>query len=1122
MRAAVEGSLPERFDDGEKEKKKKRRSNRRSKQNPPSSSASEVNEAQGVLPDSGKIGTLADASASLSSSQKQVNVSSTNEQGFSTASNDAFISMPPMHVNEQVEHVDLRIVPMRGRGIDSISFSEPTGWRGSSGTNKNKDSVPCGQIGFCAQKTYFSPHWSVEAVEMALEKGDVFKSLFHVNAHNKHEAYCKIDGVSIDILIGGIPAQNRAVEGDIVAVMIDPLPLWAKMKGPNGSCNNTATQEGCNLLTEDHEMGGNICKGKAKVDADYESAHCRSYPVQNKEDADQNSFNRSSPEKKIGFGDNTSRGSTSHLDVYGIVSHDSINGDRCAVPDSLKINSCCRHGENTVEKLCLLVNSFPSKRPTGSVVSIIERSPRREGIVGHLNVKRWVPFRDISKKDTKKNKYLISDLEYIQLIPTDPKFPIMILPVRKLPKCIKKRLKSGDETIEMDLVAAQIDDWVEESPFPEAHIFRVFGRGGDVQTQLDAILFQNAVCLSEFPPEALSCLPCVPWEVPLKEIQSRIDLRNLCIFTIDPSSATDLDDALSIEKLPNGNFRVGVHIADVSYFVLPDTALDSEAQSRSTSVYLLQRKLPMLPALLSETIGSLSPGVDRLAVSMIVDINLAGDVVDHWVGRTVIHSCCKLSYEHAQDIIDRSFDFEGSNFIEDGYPRVYGHFEWPDVIKSLKSLYEISNVLKCKRFTDGALWLENPKVVILFDENGDPYDSMLSERKESNFLVEEYMLLANRIAAEVICRAYPDGALLRRHPEPNMRKLREFMAFCEKHGLELNTSSSGQFHLSLEQIREKLKGDPVLYNMLISFATRPMQLASYICSGDLKGRENEWGHYALAVPFYTHFTSPLRRYTDIIVHRTLLAAIEAEELYMKHNKEIKLQKRCFTGVNFDKNAAESMEGREALSAAAVKHGVPCTEILADIAAYCNEKRLASRNVKDACDKLYMWFLLKKKEVLLSEARILGLGPRFMSIYIQKLAIERRIYYDEVEGLTVEWLETTSTLVLSMCTNNRCAFRRGSSNKWRAFEEVALLTCPYNLKVSMDNSNISDEKVGDSVTVMDRELMSGSASSETEIDPVVFPLTVRVLSTIPVALHAVGGDDGPLDIGVRLYMSSYFG
>ncbi|XP_027330539.1 DIS3-like exonuclease 2 isoform X2 [Abrus precatorius] len=995
MKATVEGSMAERFDDGEKEKKKKRRSNRRSKQNPPSPSASEVNEAHEVLSESlEKIGIATNTTTSLSSSLKQVNICSPNEQGLSKASNVAFVSMPPMHINEQGETGGLQNIQISGGGIDSKSVSEPTGCRGSSGTNRNKDSVPCSQIGFCAQRNYFSPHWSVEAVEKALEKGNVFKALFHVNAHNRLEAYCKIDGLPIDVLVGGIPAQNRAVEGDIVAIKIDPFSLWTKMKGPNGNCNNTATLEGCNLLTEDNEVSGNICKGKGKLDADYESAHCRSSPGQNKEDIDQNSNSCRSypfPERRIVSGDNT-QGSTNHLDLLGMASHDSIDGNLCAAPDSLKINSCGGQSEvvSAVENMCSLVNSFPYKRPTARVVAIIERSPHREGIVGHLNVKQWVSFRDINNKDAKKNKNLVSEHEYIQLTPTNPKFPNLMLLVRKLPKYIKKRLKSGDVTVGMDLVAAHIDDWVEDNPFPEAHILHVFGRGGEVQPQLDAILFQNAICSSEFSPEPLSYLPDVSWEVPQKEIQSRIDLRNLCIFTIDPSPATDLDDALSIEKLPNGNYRVGVHIADVSYFVLPDTALDSEAHFRSASVYMLQKKLPMLPALLSENIGSLRPGVDRLAVSMLLDINLAGDVVDRWIGRTVMHSCCKLSYERVQDIIDRAFDFESSNFFEDGFPKVHGHFGWPDIITSLKGLYEISNVLKSKRFTDGALGLENPKVVILFDENGIPYDSMLSERKESNFLVEEYMLLANRTAAEVICRAYPDGALLRRHPEPNMRKLREFIAFCQKHGLELDTSSSGQFHWSLEQIREKLKGDPVLYDILISYATRPMQLASYFCSGDLKDNEHEWGHYALAVPFYTHFTSPLRRYPDIVVHRTLLAVIEAEKLYLKHQKVLQdyneMEKRCFTGINFDKTAAESMEGKEALSAAAVKHSVPSAETLADIAAYCNERKLASRNVKDACDRLYIWFLLKKKEVLLSEARILGLGPRFMSIYVQKLAV----------------------------------------------------------------------------------------------------------------------------------------
>ncbi|CAL0317910.1 unnamed protein product [Lupinus luteus] len=1131
MRSNFEGSMSKRFDCEEKDTKKKRRSNRRSKQNhAPFTTSPEVSEINGLsLECSEKNGTITrpTTAAALGSSTNQqgVNVTSLDEQGLSRSSDVAFVSMPQMHINEQVEYFGLQEsedTQIHRGGTGSKSFSEPTVCRGLLGTdtNKKKESVPCSLIGhYYGQRTYFSPHWSMDAVEKAIEKGDVFKAPFYVNAHNRLEAYCRIDGMQLDILINGFPAQNRAVEGDIVAVKIDPLSMWTKIKGSSVTCKNTAPLRVCNFLTEDDEVADNFCKGKGKLDAEHNSAHNRSSPGQNKEDVDHKTIPCRSnhfPEKGYDYENNGSMGSTNNFEPHGKTSLDTVDGLPCAAFASLKISGCNEKSEviNAVDELCLLSNSFPSKRPTGRVVAIIERSARRDSIVGHLNSKNWAASNALSRKDAEKNRNMFSGHEYIQLIPTDPKFPNLMCFVKELPKCIKKRVKSGDVTVDMDLVAVQLDDWVEESILPKAHILHIFGRGSEVQPQLDAILFQNAICLSEFAPEALSCLPCVPWDVPLKEIQSRIDLRNLCVFTIDPSNATDLDDALSIEKLPNGNYRVGIHIADVSYYVLPDTALDSEAQLRSTSVYMLQRKLPMLPPLLSEKVGSLNPGVDRLTVSMLLEMNLAGNVVDRWIGRSVIQSCCKLSYEHAQEIIDSA---SGSNIVANDFPKVHGCFELPDIITSLKSLYEISNVLKHKRIADGALRLENPKIVFLLDKYGIPYDSVFSERKESNFLVEEFMLLANRTAAEIIFRAYPDCALLRRHPEPDRRKLRDFMVFCQKHGLTLKISSSGQIHCSLEQIREKLRADPVLYDIVINYATRSMQLASYFCSGDLKDSAHECGHYSLAVPFYTHFTSPLRRYPDIVVHRTLLAVIEAEELYFKYqkaslqvNKDVEVLKRCFTGINFDKNAAGSMEGREALSAAALKYRIPCAEVLADVAAYCNQRKLASRYVKDSCDKVYMWFLLKKKGVLLSEARVLGLGPKFMSIYIERLAIERRIYYDEVEGLTVEWFEKTSTLVLSLSATNRRAFRRGGSNKWRAFDEVSLLTCAYNLEPAMDESNI------------DGELGSRSVNSEAKIDPAFFPLTVRILSTVPVALHAVGGDDGHPDIGVRLYMKSYSG
>ncbi|KAI3825540.1 hypothetical protein L1987_07030 [Smallanthus sonchifolius] len=613
------------------------------------------------------------------------------------------------------------------------------------------------------QRKHFAAHWSMEAVNVALEKGDVFKSTFRVNAHNRIEAYCKIDGLPVDVLISGFHNQNRAVEGDVVAIKVEPLSSWTKMKGSNVPA---VADSYVNDSFQDEDVGQELIR----------------------------------PASSSYIDDNNHSAASS-------------SGERRVVP--------------LVEKLCAMMSSFPSKRPTGRVVGIIEMSLRRKSVVGFLRIKPWAFNRESCKKDTKKSRLLLLSpkRDYIQLISTDPKFPKMMVAVKTLPNCITQKLEDCDLTLEMELIAAEIVEWSEEYDSPLAHVFHIFGRGGEVQSQLSAILFQNSINSSDFPPEAISCIPPVPWRLPEGELHRRRDLRNLCTFTIDPATASDLDDALSVERLPNSVYRVGVHIADVSYFVPPHTALDEEAQIRSTGVYLQHYRLPMLPPLLFDKLASLIPGVERLAFSIIWDINLDGEVLDRWIGRTIMQSCCKLSYEHAQDIIDGTLNVEGL--------QLHGEFTWSDVVVSVQNLDKIAKVLKEIRYKYGALSLENPKTGFLFDKDGIPYDIVFTGRKKSNFLVEEFMLLANTTAAQV---------------------------------------------------------------------------------------------------------------------------------------------------------------------------------LADIAAHCNGRKLASRHVKDATDKLYIWLLLRNKEVFLSEARVLGLGPRFMSIYVTKLAMERRIYYDEVEGLTAEWLDVTSTLL----------------------------------------------------------------------------------------------------------------
>ncbi|MCL7030648.1 hypothetical protein MKW94_010513 [Papaver nudicaule] len=1076
-----------------REKKKKRRSNRRSKQLQQQLNCSGVfhgsldgvNEEESVCFSNGNTGN--EASSSLGWDDDLL-----NDQGLARASDVAFSSLPTVRSNDQV--VEFRSMPPQVP-LENVQSSPPQILREETNEPlRNKDFVSPRKNGTPPgnQRSFFVPHLSEQAVNEAVEKGEVFITPFRVNAHNPAEAYCSVSGVPIDILINGFPFQNRALEGDTVAIKLDPLAYWTRLRGSVVQVNTSAVTYDGSTSCGVADVVGENCKGKEKLDSCSEGLH------------------------------NNNDSVPANLGLY----HEDRTPDGVAHPELGKEVS------DSIEKICEMVKAFPLKRPTGRVVAIISRSPRRDSVVGFLGVKQWVFLSNRNKRESKKKNGFTSfgDREHIQLTPNDAKLPKMLVCVKSLPDCIKQRLEKGELALEMDLVAARINDWKEDCLLPQAEVMHVLGRGGEIGSQIAAILFENTISNSDFSSEALAYLPGLPWELPKEEVARRKDLRDLCTFTIDPSTASDLDDALSVQRISDDIFRVGIHISDVSYFIPPGTALDMEAQIRSTSTYLRQQKLSMLPPLLSENIGSLNPGVDRFTFSIICDINLSGNVVHRWLGRTVIHSCCKLSYQHAQDIIDGLADSDSSCPSENGYPKLYGQFEWQHIVRSVKSLHEISKRLKEKRFKDGALSLESSKLAFSFDESGFPQDSTLLVQIGSNSLVEELMLLANRTAAEVISRAFPDAALLRRHPAPNIRKLKELETFCQKHGLELDTSSSGGLQLSLERIEEKMKNDdPVLFGILMSYASKPMQLASYFSTGEFKDKQSDWNHYALAIPQYTHFTSPLRRYPDIVVHRTLNAVIEAEDMCLQlasANKCDSLTIKCLSGIDFDEDILGTQECREALRAAALKHQIYCPEALAEVAAYCNKRMMASKYAEDACDKIYLWAMLKKRQTLVTEARVLGLGPKFMSIYIPKLAMERRINYDEVDGLATEWLETTLTLIIDICTKYQ-PNRRYSSGRYRPREDVVWIISPCDVDQDKLVSDSSTRAEVGRVPLVGEEYVTikqsdGEVLKINDVEPACFPLTVRLFSTINVALHAVGGDDGPPDVGARLYVSSYYG
>ncbi|KAG0481919.1 hypothetical protein HPP92_010003 [Vanilla planifolia] len=918
----------------------------------------------------------------------------------------------------------------------SHGLSEPPVFVGGGPANKT------------IRRKLFVPHFSEQAVEEAVDKGNAFKATFRVNAYNRLEAYCTIKGVPVDILINGLEAQNRAIEGDVVAIKLDPVAVWTKLKGANVSINESSPPDDSSNLLDSRVVNGSSC--------------CSS----------------------------NSRSDPSHADLQE------------------NTNSCTTSGKGedsrAIDRICAMIKSYPFKRPTGRVLAIVKRSPKRAAVIGFLALQKfptdevgWERLVNGQLVQKNNNHSGVYDKEWVMLIPTDPRFPKMMVRVSSLQDRVMERVRGGDSTIEKEMVAAEINEWNEEALFPLAQVVNVLGRGGEIESQIAAILFENAISEASFSAELLACLPSESWKIPEIEFKSRKDLRNVCLFTIDPSFAIDLDDALSAEIVSDELFRIGVHVADVSYFVLPDTPLDKEAHARSTSVYMLQHKLPMLPPKLSQGLCSLLPGEDRLAFSITWDIDHSGKIVDRWMGQSIISSCCKLSYDFVQDIIDQSFDVD--ELSQPTTTQLYGHFSLKDVTKSLRILYDIYKRLRETRFTDGALQLETAKLGFLFDEQGEPCDSFVNERKESCCLVEEFMLLANISVA---------GSF------PGFSRL--------KHGLQIDTSSSGQLHLSLSQIREEIKSDPVLFDILILYASRPMQSAVYFSTGDLKNKQNEWAHYALSVPWYTHFTSPIRRYPDIIVHRTLCAVLHAEKMYLqqitnkKEASEVEMGLKCFSGLYFNDHAAESIIGRESLSASALMFKIPQRDALGEVAAYCNERQLASRHAEEAGEKLYLWALLKKKETIVTEARVLALGPKFMSVYIQNFAMEKRIHYDDVEGLSVEWLEMTSTLVLNLMINKTFC-RKGSLGKPRSLEDVVLLTEPA--ASSVDGDDIQITNLGSCST--NCMAVPNGNPEKSHLDAAVFPLVLQNLSCVPVALQATGGDDGPVNIGVKLYVSSYF-
>lgn len=403
---------------------------------------------------------------------------------------------------------------------------------------------------------------------------------------------------------------------------------------------------------------------------------------------------------------------------------------------------------------------------------------------------------------------------------------------------------------------------VNKNGSPDLEIIKILGEPGLHQTEIHSIIYEFGL-IPGFSEEAIQESESISEVIPMEEYQKRKDFRQVPTITIDPEDAKDFDDALSLKVLENGNYEVGVHIADVSHYVKIGTKLDDEAYQKATSVYLVDRTLPMLPEKISNFLCSLRPHEDKLAFSAVFELDLNGNIHSEWFGKTIIHSQKRFTYEEAQQIIENPVG------------------EWAEYLKILNQL---AYALRNKRFKNGSINFETEEIRFKLDSNDKPIQIMPKIRKDAHKLIEDFMLLANQRVCRFIAKTLKIPMVFRVHDQPQQDKLLDLKNFLETLGFQLDLSNEKTFRKSLNQINQKIEGTPQ-GDMVANIAIRSMAKAVY--------QPENIGHYALAFDYYTHFTSPIRRYPDLLVHRILQQFIENPQKILYNEEQLKkMCKHC--------------------------------------------------------------------------------------------------------------------------------------------------------------------------------------------------------------------------------------
>ena len=425
-----------------------------------------------------------------------------------------------------------------------------------------------------------------------------------------------------------------------------------------------------------------------------------------------------------------------------------------------------------------------------------------------------------------------------------------------------------------DKVQVTITDWPQNSKNPFGKITKILGKPGDHNTEMHSILLEYDLPF-EFESEVEKEAKNLPIEITQKEISKRRDMRQDLTFTIDPRDAKDFDDALSFTILENGNYEIGIHIADVSHYLQSKTILDDEAYKRATSVYLVDRVVPMLPEMLSNGVCSLRPNEEKLTFSAVFEINEKAQIINKWFGRTVTYSDQRFAYEEAQSIIEncKSSDINLSYTMPSDISIIDKEYEvTPAIVQATLKLDELAKILRKKRMKEGAISFDRVEVKFNLDEQANPIGVFFKKSKDANKLIEEFMLLANRKVAEFIGlskgKATNKTFIYRVHDEPDVEKLASLQNMIDKFGYKINTDTKETTSQSLNKLLKDVAGKAES-NMIETLTIRTMSKAVYTTQNI--------GHYGLAFDYYSHFTSPIRRYPDVMTHRLLQYYLEGGE-----------------------------------------------------------------------------------------------------------------------------------------------------------------------------------------------------------------------------------------------------